>query len=198
MFSGFPGGTSGQEPTCPCRRHKKHEFNPWVRKIPWRRAWQPTSVFLPGESYGQRSLLGDSLWGHKELDMTEWLQGRGGTRILTQICLIPKALLVSYTLKTLIFVMSFPYLLLLNLIHACLLNHFSLVRLFETLWNVAHKAPLSLGFSRQEYWSGLLYPPPGESSWSGDWTHFSYVSCICRWFLYHWCHLGSPNQLVTL
>ena len=53
---GFPGGASGKEPTCQCRRHKRCRFDPWVRKIPWRRAWQPTPVFLPGESYGQRSL----------------------------------------------------------------------------------------------------------------------------------------------
>ena len=46
-------------------------FNPWVRKIPWRRKWQPTPVFLPGESHGQRSLAGYSLWGWKESDMTE-------------------------------------------------------------------------------------------------------------------------------
>ena len=46
-------------------------FDPWVGKIPWRRTWKPTSVFLPGESYGQRSLEDYSPWGHKELDMTE-------------------------------------------------------------------------------------------------------------------------------
>ena len=46
-------------------------FDPWVRKIPWRRAWQPTPVFLPGECHGQRSLVGYSLWGCKQLDMTE-------------------------------------------------------------------------------------------------------------------------------
>ena len=46
-------------------------FDPWVGKIPWRRAWQPTAVFLPGESHGQRRLVGYSPWGHKELDMTE-------------------------------------------------------------------------------------------------------------------------------
>ena len=48
-------------------------FNPWVRKIPWRRKWHPIPVFLPGESHGQRSLEGYSPWGHKELDTTEWL-----------------------------------------------------------------------------------------------------------------------------
>ena len=54
----LPGGASGIEPACQCRRHKRHRFSPWVRKIPWRRAWQPTPVFLPGESHGQRSLVG--------------------------------------------------------------------------------------------------------------------------------------------
>ena len=46
-------------------------FNPWVGKIPWRRKWQPTPVFLPGKSHGWRSLAGYSPWGRKELDMTE-------------------------------------------------------------------------------------------------------------------------------
>ena len=57
----FPtSGTSGKEPACQCRRHKRHGFDPWVGKIPCRRAWQPTPVFLPGESHGQRSLEGYS------------------------------------------------------------------------------------------------------------------------------------------
>ena len=55
---GFPGSVSGKEPACQCRRCKRHMFNPWVRKIPSRRAWQPTPVFLPRESHGQRSLVG--------------------------------------------------------------------------------------------------------------------------------------------
>ena len=57
---GFPGGTSGKEPACQCRRHKRCRFNPWVGKIPWSRKWQPTPVFLPGKSHGQRSLAGYS------------------------------------------------------------------------------------------------------------------------------------------
>ena len=55
-------------------RHKRHGFDPWVRKIPQRRAWQPTPVFLPGESHGQRSLGGYSPWGSKESDTTEQLK----------------------------------------------------------------------------------------------------------------------------
>ena len=46
-------------------------FDPWVEKIPWRRAWQPTAVSLPGESHGQRSLADYSPWGHRESDTTE-------------------------------------------------------------------------------------------------------------------------------
>ena len=54
------------------RRHKRHEFDPWVRNIPWRRTQQPTPVFLlENPSHGQRSLAGYSLWGHKEFDTTE-------------------------------------------------------------------------------------------------------------------------------
>ena len=49
-------GTSGKEPACRCRRHKMHGFNTWVGKIPWSRKWQPTPVFLPGESHEQRNL----------------------------------------------------------------------------------------------------------------------------------------------
>ena len=67
---GFLGSTR-KEPTCLCRRHKKCRFHPRGGKIPWRRAWQPTPVFLPGESHGQRILEGYSPWGHKELDTIE-------------------------------------------------------------------------------------------------------------------------------
>ena len=55
----LPGGASGKEPICQCRRHKRHGFDPWVG----RRAWQPIPVLLPGESHGQRSLVGYSPWG---------------------------------------------------------------------------------------------------------------------------------------
>ena len=66
----LPCWLSGKEPVCQCRRHR---FDLWVRKIPWRRKWQPTPVSLLGESHGQRSLAGYSPWGHKESNMTEWL-----------------------------------------------------------------------------------------------------------------------------
>ena len=56
--TGFPGGTSGKERSCQCRKHKRHGFNPWIRQIPFKTAWQPTPIFLPVKSYGQRSLAG--------------------------------------------------------------------------------------------------------------------------------------------
>ena len=56
---------------CPCRRHKRCGFYPWIGKNPWRWAWQPTLVFLPGESHGQSSLVGYSPKGCKESDTTE-------------------------------------------------------------------------------------------------------------------------------
>ena len=65
---GSPGGASGKEPACQCSSFR---FDPWVGKIPWRRAWQLTPVFLPGEFHGQRILLDSGPQGHKELDTTE-------------------------------------------------------------------------------------------------------------------------------
>ena len=65
---GFPGGASGKEVACQCRRHNKRGFNPWVRKMPWRRAGQLTLIILPGEFHGLHSP-----WGHKKSDTTEGL-----------------------------------------------------------------------------------------------------------------------------
>ena len=70
MVLGFPGGVSGEDPGCRCGRAEA-QVQSWVGRIPWSRAWQPTPGFLPGESQGQRSLVGYSPWGHMELDMTE-------------------------------------------------------------------------------------------------------------------------------
>ena len=67
---GFPGGANGKEPDCQCRRLERHGFNPWVGKIPWRRALQPT----PRKSHGQKSLVGYGPWGFKESDTTEHTQ----------------------------------------------------------------------------------------------------------------------------
>ena len=68
---GSPGGASGKESIGQCRRHKRCGFDPWIRKIPWRRARPPTPGFLPGETHGQRSLAGYSPWGHQVSHVTE-------------------------------------------------------------------------------------------------------------------------------
>ena len=60
----LPWWLSGRDLACQCRRHR---FDPWVGKVPWRRIWQPTSVLLPGKSRGQRSLAGSSPWGHRRV-----------------------------------------------------------------------------------------------------------------------------------
>ena len=62
--SGFPSGSEGKESACQNRRHR---FNTWVGKIPWRRKRQPTPVFLPEKSRGQRSLASYSPWGRKQV-----------------------------------------------------------------------------------------------------------------------------------
>ena len=66
---GLPRWFSGKESACQCRRCW---FDPWIGKIPWRRRWQPPSLFLPGRSHGQRSLAGYRSWGRKERDLTEY------------------------------------------------------------------------------------------------------------------------------
>ena len=111
---------SGKESTCQCRRHKRCGSDPWVGKIPWRRAWQPAPAFLPGESPwtdepGKATV-------HRVTKSWTWLKW-----------------LSTHEVKL-----------------------FSRVQLFVIPWTIAYQAPLSLGFSRQEYWSGLPFPSPGD------------------------------------
>ena len=162
---GFPGGSSAKESTCQCRRHRRCRFDPWARKIHWRRKWQPAPVFLPGKSHGERSLVTYSPWGcrvrynlaakythslsHTHTHMLLWSPDfntflswwKGDARISVQ-SIFPNPCL--------------------HCMPACSAkHHFSGVWLFVTPWTVAHPAPLSMGFSRQESWSGLPFPPPG-------------------------------------
>ena len=71
-------------------------FDPWIGRIPWRREWQPTAVFLPGVSHGQRSLASYSQWDHKESDMTERLThslylGNLSSESFRYLCLVKPA-----------------------------------------------------------------------------------------------------------
>ena len=72
---GSPGSASAKQPVSTCRRHKRCEFEPWVRKIPRRRKWQPSPVFLPGKFHGQMRLKaivqGGQKGGAKESNTTE-------------------------------------------------------------------------------------------------------------------------------
>ena len=80
----LPGQCSGEEPACQCRRQKRYGFNPWVRKIPWRRAWQPTPIFLPGGSHQERSLAGYSPECCKESDSRDLAPGDGTSKWLAR------------------------------------------------------------------------------------------------------------------
>ena len=71
LHSLTPWWLNGKESTCQCGRHG---FDLWVRKIPWRRKWQPTPVFLPGKSHRERHLVGYSSWGRKESNTTKLQQ----------------------------------------------------------------------------------------------------------------------------
>ena len=100
-------------------------FCPWVGKMPWRRKWQPTPVFLAGKSCGQRNLVGYSPWGRRvwhDLEAEHTRKPEDGSCV-----------------------------------------SLSRIQLFCDPMNyIAHQAPLSMGFSRWEYWSGSPFPPPGD------------------------------------
>ena len=146
LLPNSPGGVSGKEPACHCRRLKKQGFNLWVGKMPWRSTWQPILVFLPWESHGWRSLAGIVHGVPKESDTAEGL-----------------------TLS---------------------LSSASVVSDSATPWTVTRQAPLSMGFSRHEYWSGLPFPSPGDlpnpgiEPGSPTWQLLQ--------ILYHLSHQGSP------
>ena len=162
------------------------ECNPWVGKIPWRGERLPTLVFWPGEFHRLYSP-----WGCKESDTTEWLS-------LSCIYIFPLIFLscaFSYILRFspfLYFFLSYPlfsstmwqiYFEVLSCTYSsCFFIGGGLVAksclTFATSWTIAHQAPLSMGFSRQEYWGGLpfLFPgdlpdpgtEPGFSTWQAD------------------------------
>ena len=79
-------------------------------------------------------------------------------------------------------------------IHACVLSCFSRVQIFATPRTVAGQAPLSMGCSRQEYWSGSPCPPPGDLPDQG--SNPCLLTSSAGQVLYHWLHLGSPGDLL--
>ena len=163
--------SSGKESTYQCRRCG---FDRWGGKIHWRRKWQPTPVFLPGKSHGQRSLM--CYIQFMGLQSRAWLSDWAHTYIqLSGLKQHPCIISQFPWLRNLGTVWPGPPLRFLWR-HACML---SCVWLFATPWTVAHQAPLSMGLSWQEYCSGLPFPPPGESSHPREWNC---ISCVDRFF----------------
>ena len=79
---GFLGSASGKGPACQCRRHKRYWFDPWIRKIPWRRHGNPLLLFLPGESHGRRSLAGYKSMGSQRV-RHDWVTEHAHTHVWT-------------------------------------------------------------------------------------------------------------------
>ena len=78
---GFPSGSAVKRTCLQCQRCRRLRFNPWVRKIPWRRKWQSTLVFLPLEAHGQKSLVGYIV--HKVTKNWTWLSDWAGMHALS-------------------------------------------------------------------------------------------------------------------
>ena len=134
----------------------------------WRRKWQPSPVFLPGESQGWRSLVGCRLWGRTESDTTE-VSKQCCFKILNkkiQYSIFPSFmpfLMFSISLCRFEFLFSIIFFVLEELA----LKWSEVAQLRPHGLYVAHQAPLSMEFSRQEYWSGLPFPSPGDLPYPG-------------------------------
>ena len=177
---GFRGGSDGKESAC--NAGDPGSIPGWGRSS--EKEMAAHSSVLPGKSHGQRSLVDYSPWGHEESDTTEWLTPF--TFLLLHISAkkknkplknkklpFPKLVWISINLlanlllcKTVTFVAQ--YLQTLTLLFSVNQNMYaqslSHVWLFATPWTAACQAPLSMEFSRQEYWSGLPFPSPNQNS----------------------------------
>ena len=143
---GFPAGVSGEEPACQCRRHRRHQFHPWVGRIHWRRAWQPTPVSLPGGSRGHTSLVGYGPHGPKESDRLKRLGSQHPVcHILEHIpCRQGRTILQQVAAAAAKSLQSCP-------------------TLCDPIDGSPPGSPVP-GFSRQEHWSGLPFPSPMHES----------------------------------
>ena len=185
-MNGLPWWLSVKEFACQCRRQG---FHPWSWKIPWTMKCQPTPVFLPGKSHGQRSLAGYSLWGYKEWDMTAttaktitWITlfmvcclGNRKNKVhvyteISQSCYLNNNTYCKMSFANGYFVchlyifcskMYTQVFCALIVTLLLLLSHFSHVQLCATP---------SLRFSRQEHWSGLPFPSPMDKSEKWKWS----------------------------
>ena len=136
--------------------------------MPWRRKWQPTPVFLPGESHGRRRLVGYSPWGHTGSDTTEQLhftslpdlRSRTRTEVNSMDLVSEPTAPTAGEFSGKSCLAVWWRLVLLNLCWACVrtyvLRRLSRLSHLDILWASACQAAQSMGFSRQEYWSGLV------------------------------------------
>ena len=92
MAKGYPDGSSGKEFTCQSSRNRRCGFNPWVRKIPWRRAWQSTPIFLPGKSHDRGDWWAIVPGVTKELDMIEHVMDGMEDGLISLPCAGPSCL----------------------------------------------------------------------------------------------------------
>ena len=117
----------------------------------WRRKWQPTPVFLPGVSQGRGSLVGCRLWGHTGRTWLKWLSNSISSWFTQHNFSFVILLSLFYVFENIILRKDHQFSLVQSLSHVWLL---------ATQWTAAHQAPPSVGFSRQEYWSGVPLPSP--------------------------------------
>ena len=141
-----PAWTSGI--SLKSRSHKRCQSNPWIRKIPWSRKWLPTPVLLPGKFLGQRSLAGNSQWGRKSQTGLATEHTHIKKCIIIKTSSVYRAQTVTALHRSLIFMVG-------GLVAKSYLT-------LATPWTVAHQAPLSMGFSKEEYQSGLPWPSPRD------------------------------------
>ena len=185
---GLPSSSDIKRICVQCRRPG---FNLWVRKIPWRREGQSTLVFLPGELHGQRSLAGCNLWGHKELDITEWL-------LLLESISMPfvfSFIFLSFLPLTIIFIFMFILIQFNNIFQSFLLLFFSFLRQVQKsrcfLWLGGRSQSqflqfFSLGVEMKTGVSGLCYKKSQESTQGKRhirgalWTRRVTLHCIMR------------------
>ena len=171
----FPGGSDSKESAYKAARPW---FDLWVWKIPWRRQWQPTQIFLPGESHEQ--FMGSQRAGHDWVTNTSFsfrLQEREANSNAQKLVQSTHShgachIFLPQWQQNISMGILFQERWKLVCLSGCtvLLSHFSRVRLCATPETAAHQAPPSLGFSRQEHWSGLPFPSPMQESEKWKWS----------------------------
>ena len=129
---------------------QRTQFRSLDQEDPWRRKWQPTSVFLPGKSHGQRNLVaygpGVARVGQNLVTkLPPNSQGCGVMKIIT-VMYVPRRCNCCFCCS------------------CCLFSCYIVSKSFATPWTLGHQASLCMGFPRQEYWSGLPFPSLGGSS----------------------------------